>query len=147
MKQPVVEVETTIAADRSTVWKAMTRKNSAMFQGTTIDTDWVVGHPITFTGEWEGEPFKDKGEVQSFKEPEELSFTHWSVKSGEFDRPESYHRLRYRLTPLGGKTRVTLSQYNEGKDTEIDARAKSEFAHTWKTMLEGLKQTAETMDS
>jgi uncharacterized protein YndB with AHSA1/START domain len=146
MKEPVVEVETTIAADRRTVWRAMTRTNTAMFPGAEIETDWVVGRPIRFTGKWEGEPFDDRGEVTSFKENEELSFTHWSATAGEFDRPESYHRLRYRLAPLGGKTRVTLSQYAEGKDTEIDPRTKNEFAHTWKATLEALKKTAETMD-
>jgi hypothetical protein len=42
----VVEVETTIAADRNTVWRAMTRTNTAMLPGAEIETDWVVGRPI-----------------------------------------------------------------------------------------------------
>lgn len=143
MQKPVVEVDTTIAADPRTVWKAMTRKQSAMFPGTQVETDWEVGHPISFKGEWEGRPYKDKGEIQSFEEGKELSFTHWSEMSGEADRPENYHVVRYRLEPVGGKTRVTLSQFNEGKDTDLDPKTKAEFKKNWQMMLDGLKKSAE----
>ena len=145
MQKPVVEVDTLIAADPKTVWQAMTGKQSAMFPGTEVETDWQVGHPITFRGEWKGKAFKDKGEIQSFEEPQELSFTHWSEMSGEADRPENYHLVRYRLEPRGDKTRVTLSQFNEGKQTELDAKTKAEFEKNWKMMLDGLKQSAEAM--
>ena len=52
MQKPVVEVDTTIAAPADKVWQAM--QAGAMFPGTEIETDWKVGHPITFTGKWEG---------------------------------------------------------------------------------------------
>ena len=145
MQKPVVEVDTTIAADAATIWKAMTRKQSAMFPGTEVDTDWEIGHPITFSGEWKGKPFKDKGEIQTFKEAEELSFTHWSAMSGEADRPENYHVVRYRLEAQGERTRVTLSQFNEGDKAEIDAQTRAEFKKNWTMMLEGLKKSAEGM--
>ena len=145
MPKPVVEVDTTIAAGPSTVWKAMTGKHSAMFPGTEVETDWEVGHPISFTGEWKGKPFKDKGEIQSFDEERELSFTHWSEMSGEADRPENYHVVRYRLEPVGDKTKVTLSHFNEGKKADIDAATKAEFTKNWQMMLDGLKKSAEGM--
>ena len=71
MDKPVVEVETTVGADPKTVWKAMTAKKTAMFPGTDVDTDWKVGHPITFIGEWKGKKFKDKGEIETFDAPKE----------------------------------------------------------------------------
>lgn len=145
MQKPVVEVDTTIAADPETVWKAMTGKQSAMFPGTEVDTDWEVGHSILFKGEWKGKPFKDKGEIQTFREEEELSFTHWSELSGEADKPENYHVVRYRLEPVGEKTKVTLSQFNEGPKAELDAKTKAEFEKNWKVMLDGLKKSAEAM--
>jgi uncharacterized protein YndB with AHSA1/START domain len=141
MHKPVVEVDTTIAAPTATVWKAM--KAGAMFPGTEIETDWKIGHPIVFKGEWKGRSFIDRGEIQTIAEARELSFTHWSDKDGSGERPPSYHVVKYQLEPAGAGTKVKLSQFNEGEETEIDAKTKAEFEQNWTAMLEGLKQTAE----
>lgn len=143
MSKPVVEVDTTIAAEPKAVWAAMTARQSAMFPGTTVETDWKTGHPITFSGEWKGKPFRDRGEIQHVEEAKELSFTHWSELSGEPDRPENYHVVRYRLEPRGEKTRVTLAQFNRGRDSAIDEKTRAEFEKNWEMMLEGLKQAVE----
>ena len=142
MDKPVVEVGTTINAEPKAVWAAMTRKQSAMFPGTEVETDWQEGHAITFSGDWKGKAFKDRGELQTVKADKELSFTHWSELSGEPDRPENYHVVRYVLEADGKKTRVTLSQTNKGK-AEIDAATKAEFKKNWQMMLDGLKQDVE----
>jgi uncharacterized protein YndB with AHSA1/START domain len=141
MQKPVVQVGTTIAASPHQVWQAMRR--GAMFPGTTIDTDWKVGHPIVFNGEWQGRKFTDRGEIQTLSEDQELSFTHWSEKDGEKKRPPSWHIVHYRLEPAGQRTKVTLSQFNEGEKTDVDAKTKAEFEKNWTMMLEGLKKTAE----
>lgn len=144
MQQPVIELDTTISADPKTIWKAMTQKKSALFPGTEVDTDWAVGHPMTIRGEWQGKPFTDHGEIASYDEESELSFTHWSGNEGE-ERPDSYHRVRYRLEPSGGKTKVTLSQFNEGEKTDLDPKTRAEFEKNWKMMLDGLKKSVEAM--
>lgn len=141
MQAPVVEVNSTIAAPASIVWKAM--QDGAMFPGTEIETDWKIGHPITFKGTWEGKDFTDRGEIQTLHEGRELSFSHWSDKDGSGKRPPSYHVVRYELQPDGNRTRVTLSQFNKGEETEIDAKTKAAFTKNWTAMLEGLKKTAE----
>jgi uncharacterized protein YndB with AHSA1/START domain len=143
MHKPVVEVDTTIAAPAAEVWKAM--RKGAMFPGTTIETDWKIGHPITFKGEWNGKLFTDRGEIQTLSEAKELSFTHWSDTDGSGKRPLSYHLVKYRLEPSGKRTKVTLSQFNEGKETQVDAKTRAEFEKNWTMMLDGLKQTAEGM--
>lgn len=143
MQKPVVEVDTTIAADPKTIWKAMTAKKSALFPGTSVESDWKVGHPIVFAGEWKGKAFKDRGELQSVEEAKELSFTHWSEVDGKADRPASYHIVRYVLKPVGDKTKVTLSQLNMGDKVEVDAKTKAEFAKNWAMMLDGLKDAVE----
>ncbi|HEV2515138.1 MAG TPA: SRPBCC family protein [Devosia sp.] len=143
MHKPVVEVDTTIAAPAAEVWKAMCR--GAMFPGTVVETDWKIGHPIAFKGEWNGKLFTDRGEIQTLSEAKELSFTHWSDTDGSGKRPLSYHLVKYRLEPSGRRTKVTLSQFNEGKETQVDAKTRAEFEKNWAVMLEGLKQTAEGM--
>jgi len=141
MQKPVVEVGTSISAPASAVWKAM--QAGAMFPGTEIETDWKIGHPITFKGEWQGKSFTDRGEIQTLSEGRELSFTHWSDNEGSGRRPASYHLVKYELEPAGQGTRVTLSQFNEGEDKSIDARTKAEFEKNWTMMLEGLKKSVE----
>lgn len=86
---------------------------------------------------------RDRGEIESFAEKSELSFTHWSEKDGKQERPESYHLVRYALKPDGKQTKVTLSQFNLGQKTDIDAKTKAEFEKTWAFMLDGLKKAAE----
>ena len=140
MDKPVMEVDTTINADAKSIWKLMTAKKSAMFPGSTVDTDWKPGHSLTLNGEWEGKSFTDYGEIETADEANELSFTHWSKTS---ERPESYHLVRYRLEPHGQKTKVSLAQFNKGRKTDIDAKTKAEFEKNWTMMLDGLKKAAE----
>ncbi len=141
MPKPLIEVETTIAVPPAKVWAAM--RQGAMFPGTEIDTDWQAGHPIVFSGEWNGKAFTDRGEIRRLTETEELSFTHWSDKAGTGQPSPSYHLVQYRLYPAGSGTRVTLSQFNEGQDTTVDAKTKAEFEKNWTMMLESLKKAAE----
>ena len=144
MQKPVVEVDTVIAAGPKAVWSAMTAKGkSALFAGTNVETDWKVGHKITFSGDWKGKKFEDHGEIQRFEAGKELSFTHWSAMSGEPDRPENYHVVRYVLEPSGLKTRVRLSQLNMGEAADLDAKTKAEYTKNWKMMLDGLKESVE----
>ena len=140
MQNPVVEVNTTIAAKPDTVWKAMTGSKSALFMGSKVETDWEVGHKMTFSGEWQGKPFKDFGVIKSLDEGKELSFSHWSKTP---ERPENYHVVRYDLEPAGSKTKVTLSQFNHGPKPEVDEATAAEFKKTWTMMLDGLKQAVE----
>jgi uncharacterized protein YndB with AHSA1/START domain len=140
MGEPVVEVDTTIEADAETVWKAMTRKKSPMFMGAKMDTDWKPGSTYTLSGEWDGRPFTDYGEIETAAEPKELSFTHWAKTK---ERPESYNLVRYRIEPDGKGSKVTLAQFARGKAQSFDDKTKAEFKKNWSMMLDGLKKAAE----
>ena len=106
--------------------------------GSRVETDWEVGHPITWNGEWEGKPYQDKGQVLAYDEPERLSVTHFSPLTGQDDVPESYHTLVYELDENDGVTTVSLSQDNNGSEEEAEhSRA------NWQMMLEGLKKQVE----
>jgi uncharacterized protein YndB with AHSA1/START domain len=144
MEKLIVQVATFVNAKPSVVWHAMTQKETAMFPGTEVVTDWKVGSPISFSGVWKGKRFKDNGEIQAIKEDRELSFTHWSQLSGSDDKPENYHVVRYELAPESEGTKVTLSQYNKGKDVDLSPETKKEFEDNWRMMLDGLKKVAES---
>lgn len=130
-----------IEAPPADVWDALVmpeRVEKYMF-GTLMSTDWSVGSPITWTGEWEGKEYEDKGEVLEYEEGERLSYSHYSPLTGQPDVPENYHRVIIELTPSDSGTNVTLTQDNN--DTE-SAREHSE--DNWKGMLQGLKQHVES---
>jgi uncharacterized protein YndB with AHSA1/START domain len=65
MPDVAAEVAMTIHASRSKVWRSLTDPSNVRkyFMGATVATDWRQGHPITWSGEWKGTPFQDKGEI------------------------------------------------------------------------------------
>ena len=129
------EVELDATPDR--VWAALTDPaeiKQYMF-GSDVRTDWQPGSPITWSGEFQGKSYQDKGEVIAVDEPHRLEVTHYSAMSGAADVPENYHHLVYTLEPSAGGTRLRLEQDNNGSDEEAEHAAKN-----WQSMLDGLKK-------
>ena len=50
--------------------------------GAELETDWAEGSPITWSGEWEGKPYQDKGKVLEVDPGRRLVHTHFSALSG-----------------------------------------------------------------
>ena len=131
---------TIINAPASKVWEALTKPElikQYMF-GTDVISDWKVGSPITYKGEWQGKAFEDKGKVLEVEPEKSLVSTHWSPLSGVPDSPENYHTVAYRLTEKDGKTEVTLTQDNNASEEE-----KVESEKNWKQILAGMKKLLE----
>jgi uncharacterized protein YndB with AHSA1/START domain len=131
---------TVINAEPARVWACLTDPDlvSQAFFGAKVDTDWQVGSPITFSGEWQGRSFQDKGEVTRFEPGRLLRFTHFSPLSGQPDVPENYHVVTIELAPRDGGTEASLSQTNAGSEEE---RQHSEA--NWAQFLDSLKQLSE----
>jgi len=136
MAGTVAKASIVINATPADVWEALTTPDAIkeyMF-GTTVVSDWQVGSPIVWKGEWQGRAYEDKGEILRFDADRCVSYTHYSPLTGAPDVPESYHTVTVELLPQDGGTRVDLEQDNNASD---DERAHSEA--NWKTMLEGLR--------
>ena len=131
----------TIDAPRAKVWDALTNpaKVRQYMHGTNISTDWKVGSPITWKGEWKGQSYVDKGTVLEVEPEKLLKNTHWSPIGGSEDTPENYHTITYELAEDGGKTTLTLTQDNNATQAEADTMAEN----NWAPVLLGLKETAE----
>jgi uncharacterized protein YndB with AHSA1/START domain len=111
--------------------------------GAAVDTDWQVGSPIFWRGEWQGKPYEDKGEIVAFDPPRQLVYTHWSPLTGDPDEPAYYHHVTYHLEPLdGGLTRLTLTHGNSPTQEAADAM----IATGWRPTLEAVKEIAESGD-
>jgi uncharacterized protein YndB with AHSA1/START domain len=140
MTDHVAHAETEISASPQQVWDAMTDPEaiSRFMFGSKVETDWEEGSPITWSGEYDGRPFQDKGEILEVVENQRLRMTHFSPLSGEDDVPENYHTLDYRLEDRGASTRLTLDQ--DGNDSAEQAE---QFAGNWQMMLDQLKKYVE----
>jgi uncharacterized protein YndB with AHSA1/START domain len=128
---------TVVDADKQRVWTALTdpAEVKQWFFGTDLETDWTPGSSITWSGEWEGKPYQDKGQVVAVDEPNRLEVTHFSPLTGQEDVPENYHTLVYALDGDEEGTKVTITQDNNGDQAEADRNSE-----TWGQMLEALKK-------
>lgn len=93
----------TINATASNVWYVLTNPASikTYLFGTDVTTDWKVGSPILFNGEYNGQQYEDKGNVLVNIENEILKYNYWSGFSGLDDQPENYALVNYFIEDLG----------------------------------------------
>lgn len=146
MNETTAEAAVDVDADRDRVWAALTDPEQvrAYWLGASVDTDWEVGSPITWSGEWDGTPYQDKGEILEVDPGRTLAFSHWSPMTGSDDAPDSYHVVTFTLDDADGGTRVTLRQSNLTHDaTDDDRAAREDYERNWATLLDGLKSQAE----
>jgi uncharacterized protein YndB with AHSA1/START domain len=144
MSRAVARASVHVDAPVEDVWEALTEPELMYkyFFGATVSTDWSVGSPITFEGEWDGRRYEDKGEVLAFLPEDELAYTHWSPLSGTEDAPENYQVVDIAVDEIDEGTEVTLTQMTmTGEVTEDDLARRAQYEENWMKVLEGLKET------
>ncbi len=102
-----------INAEPSKVWEALTKPEiiKEYLFGTETITDWKVGSPIVFKGEYEDKKYQDKGVVRENEQNKILSYSYWSGFSGLEDKPENYSLVTYTLESSDDKkTKFTWTQ-------------------------------------
>jgi uncharacterized protein YndB with AHSA1/START domain len=130
----------TIAAPAANVWDALVTPAAikAYMFGVTVTSDWSVGSPIVWIGEWQGRAYEDKGIILQIVRERVLEFSHFSPLAGAADLPENYHIVTVHLSSDGAQTRVLLHQDNNLTD-EACTRAEK----NWSVVLAGLKHFVE----
>lgn len=125
----------------SKVWKAIT--DPAMIKeylfGTNTVSDWQKGSTITYSGEWEGKSYVDKGVIIDIVPEKLLHTTYFSGMSGKEDKPENYANVIYKVSPDDGHSIITISQDNI--DTEEQLK---HMEDNWGKVLEGMKKLLES---
>lgn len=131
---------TTIGTPVSKVWEALTKPEiiKQYFFGTDTITDWKIGSPVIWKGEWEGKTYEDKGVVLDLQPNKLISFTYWSSMSGKEDRPENYATVTYELRDHDRNTEVSVTQSNVA-----DEKTKQHSEQNWYMVLENLKKLLE----
>jgi uncharacterized protein YndB with AHSA1/START domain len=132
MSTHIAKAEADVRAPITAVWSALTDPETLgeiMF-GSTVETDWTVGSPIVYRGEWNGAPFEDHGVVLEVTEPTVIRVSHETPGS------DDVHEVRYDLRELGpDATHVTLTQ-----DGNASREAAEHSAENWQRMLESLQR-------
>jgi uncharacterized protein YndB with AHSA1/START domain len=124
----------------SKVWKALT--DPVMIKeylfGTNAVSEWQPGSSITYTGEWEGRPYEDKGMIIDMVPDRLLHTTYYSSMSGREDIPENYANVIYKISPDDGHSLLTITQDN------IDSESQQQHViENWGMVLEKIKKMLE----
>ena len=129
-----------ILARPAEVWNALTDRETIKkyFFGTEAISDWTVGSPLIFQGEWEGKSYQDKGKILAAEPGRRLQYNYWSGFSGLEDIEENYSLVTYELDSEGESTKLTLTQ--EGFASE-EALAHADAG--WKMVMDNLKKLLE----
>jgi uncharacterized protein YndB with AHSA1/START domain len=136
----VATATVTIKASVTKIWHALLDPEAikqTMF-GTIVTSQWQVGSPITWEGEFKGKKYKDHGVILDLEREKRLRYSHFSPLGGKKDLPENYHTVTVSLATQGASTVVSLSQ--DGNHSE-ESRQESE--KNWQAMLESLKMMLE----
>jgi Uncharacterized conserved protein len=142
MKNTII-VETSISVDATPaqVWKTLITPKliKKYLMGTDVSSDWKEGSTITYTGEYEGKKYHDKGIIKKIEPEKILQSTYLSSMSGKEDKPENYNLVTYKITKRDNKTIITLSQDNISTEKE-----KEHSTENWGMVLKKLKEVVES---
>lgn len=127
-------------AEKSKVWDALI--NPEMIRqylfGTEVISEWKAGSTMIFQGEWEGQKYKDKGNILAI-EPEKLfQYNYWSRFSGLEDKDENYSFVTYQISEEGNQTVLTLTQKGFANE-----QSKDHSEISWGMILEKMKKIVE----
>lgn len=122
------------------VWEGLTDPAivKQYFFGTNLKSDWQIGSPITFSGEWDGKTYVDKGTILEINAPQLLKYSYWSSMSGTDDKPENYNNITYELIEIAGITTLVITQ--EGVKNKEAAEHSEQM---WTSVFDGLKKILE----
>lgn len=131
-----------IKATTDQVWKALTEPSmiKLYLYGTNTTTNWKVGSPIVFEGEYQGHKYRDHGTIKENIPGKKISYSYWSGFSGLEDKPENHSTVTYELNPLGnGETKLTWTQhgYASEQNHKHSADGMDAFLLSVKQVIEG----------
>jgi len=137
----IAKTQITIHASPANVWAGLTKPElvKKYMMGADVKSDWKVGSPLTYTGEYKGKAFTEKGVIKKIEKEKILQATHFSATSGKEDKPENYALVTWELDKKGDDTIVTVSQ-----DSIPDEKGVAASEQNWNGVLAGLKRAIES---
>jgi uncharacterized protein YndB with AHSA1/START domain len=130
----------TVKAPAAEVWQALTDPAivKQYFFGTNVKSDWKVGSPIIWEGEWEGKTYKDTGTILDIDPGKFVKYNYWSSMSGTENKPENYADVTYSLSEKNGQTVLTVTQ-----DNIKSKESKEHSEQNWQAVFGKMKEMIE----
>lgn len=131
-----IRVEKVVSAPVEEAWSCFMDpvKSAEFFFGISFESDLVVGHAITWRGEWQGKAFVDTGIILELREPRLFRYDYKSSMGG----PEGGYEVSYAFDPAEGGTRIAISQ---SRAESLESAEHSE--KNWTMMLDAVKAKLE----
>ncbi len=136
----ILNISINLNASMGKVWQALTDASivKQYFFGTNLTSDWKVGNPIVFEGEWEGRAYKDQGIILEIETGKYVKYSYFSSMSGMENKPENYVNISYHLSEKDGATQLIITQ-----DGIKDKALKEHAEQTWLYVLGKMKELIE----
>jgi uncharacterized protein YndB with AHSA1/START domain len=140
-RQHVSMASVAISGSSADAWDALVNPAIAKeyFFGATVHSDWKAGSPITFTGEFNGNSYHEKGTILQCQPGKLLQYSHWSDLEQLPDLPENYRNWTFRIE--SGNSGVVLS-VTEDNIPDGGRRARSD--EFWSGVLSTIKRIVES---
>lgn len=143
-----LKVNIDIEAKAENVWDTLVNpeKVKQYLFGTKVSSDFKIGSPITFEGEYDGMKYKDKGKIVEYEENSLLKYSYHSSFSELEDKEENYQLITYRISSKSEKSinnddlKVNLEISQENIPTEA---AKEDSEKNWSLLLKKIKEISE----
>ena len=140
-RQYVSRASVAIEASGADVWDALVNPATAKeyFFGAKMHSDWKEGGPITFTGEFNGNSYLEKGTIRQCRPERLLQYSHWSDLEQLPDLPENYRNWTFRIESRSPGVVLSVTEDNIPDETK---RARSDAF--WSGALTTIKEIVES---
>lgn len=147
-KPLIIENTIVINAPASVVWNALVNPEQTkkyMF-GCEALSDWKVGSPLIWKGEYEGkEMIFVKGHIVDIQPEKFLAYTAIDPNSTIVDTPKNYLTVTYTLSSVKGQTTLTVTQGDYSTVAEGERRYQEAYnnGEGWNPILRVIKKLVE----
>jgi hypothetical protein len=123
------------------IWDVLTNpeKISLYMFGSVVDTNWKPGSSITFSRNFNGSRYVDKGKIIDYQMEKVLRFSYWSSQEGYKDIPENYSVIIYSIQEKKDRT-CELTFRRDKIPIEIERANQEKYLPL---LMEGIKSLAE----
>lgn len=136
--------EKTISIDTNVkhLWEVLTKSEFTkeyMFN-CSVESDWKVGSPITWQGNYQGYEAYQKGEIIKIEFNKLIKYSTFDPNFGLEDRPENYIHVSYLINETGIEvTELTIinETFDENEERMIH------ISQGWKMVMDKIKEVAE----
>jgi uncharacterized protein YndB with AHSA1/START domain len=136
--------EKTISIDTNEkhLWEVLTKSEFTreyMFN-CSVESDWKVGSPITWKGNYQGYEAFQKGEIIKIGQNKLIKYSTFDPNFGLEDKPENYIHVSYLLNEVGIGT-IELTIVNETFDGNEERMI--HVNKGWEMVMDKIKEVAE----